>query len=376
MTMAVSAPGAEVLRFAERLLGLLDQGQFTATYKYAVLLGLMDLCLEHTQKSGAPPPMVTTAQLADKVIELYWPQTRPFRGQDQDMLRQNTGKHPVILRRIDAFRQRHAPDASATLHRARLHAPAAYTRLLREVEWKLVEMPLPRLQRIGKRHDPFVYRVAWTDGVDGGVDGRVTRALFNDGARFDNRIHFVGAAAELLVRLAGLLRPLIQQKWAAMVARLNQDHLQDAALEGFLFGVDRRALEPVRAPLLALQAGRCFYCKRDIRAAADVDHFLPWARHPDNGLDNLVVAHPRCNRHKSDFLAAAEHVEQWTARNADQHEVLHQIARDRSWERDEDRTAAVVRGIYLRLPDDVQLWQLGRELVPADRGRLAAALAA
>lgn len=368
--MTVAAPGGDVLRFAERLLGLLDQGQFTATYKYAVLLGLMDLCLEHTQKSGAPPSMVTTAQLADKVIELYWPQTRPFRGQGQDMLRQNTdkGKHAVILRSIDEFRQQHAPDASATLHRARVHAPAAYTRLLREVEWKLVEMPLPKLQRIGKRYDPFVYEIAWDDGI--------TRATFNDGTRFDNRIHFAGAAGKLLVRLSGLLRPLIQRQWAAMVARLNQDHLQDAALEGFLFGVDRRALEPVRAPLLALQAGRCFYCRGDIRAAADVDHFLPWARHPDNGLDNLVVAHPQCNRHKRDFLAAAEHVERWTARNADQRDVLQQIARDRSWERDEERTTAVVRGIYLRLPDDVQLWQLGRELVPADRSRLAAALAA
>lgn len=34
------------IEFATRLLALLDEGQFTATYKYAVLLGLMDLCFE------------------------------------------------------------------------------------------------------------------------------------------------------------------------------------------------------------------------------------------------------------------------------------------------------------------------------------------
>ena len=36
-----------LIRFAEKVLALLDQGSFTATYKYAVLLGLMDLCMEH-----------------------------------------------------------------------------------------------------------------------------------------------------------------------------------------------------------------------------------------------------------------------------------------------------------------------------------------
>ena len=66
--------------FAEKVLELLDEGRYTATYKYAVLLGLIDVCLEQTQSSGAPPEMVTTRQLADKIVELYWPQTVPFAG--------------------------------------------------------------------------------------------------------------------------------------------------------------------------------------------------------------------------------------------------------------------------------------------------------
>ena len=66
--------------FAEKVLELLDEGRYTATYKYAVLLALIDVCLEHTQSSGAPPEMVTTRQLADKIVELYWPHTVPFAG--------------------------------------------------------------------------------------------------------------------------------------------------------------------------------------------------------------------------------------------------------------------------------------------------------
>jgi len=45
--MTNHTPGDQsLIRFAEKVLALLDQGTFTATYKYAVLLGLMDLCME------------------------------------------------------------------------------------------------------------------------------------------------------------------------------------------------------------------------------------------------------------------------------------------------------------------------------------------
>lgn len=359
---------SEMLAFAERLLGLLDQGQFTATYKYAVLLGLMDLCLEHTQRSGAPPATVTTHQLAEKVIAMYWPQTRPFGHEQQGMLRQNTGRRARILALIDDFRRRHAPDPSATMHRARLHASKAYARLCKDVEWKLVEMPLPRVQRVGNENQPFVYHIAW--------DEHITRSVFQDGAVFDNRICFIGAAAEFLVRLSGLLRPLIHRKWAAMVARLNTDRLEDAALEGFLFGADRRTLEPVRAPLLDLQSGLCFYCQRGITGDCEVDHFLPWSRHPDNGLDNLVIAHAACNRDKRDFLAAAEHVARWGERNDRHAHALTDIAADQRWERDAARTTAVIRGVYLRLPQGVRLWRLRSDFVPSNRDEIVAALSA
>ena len=51
------------LALAERILELLDQGRFTATYKYAVLLALLDLCLENAARDGAAPDLLTT-QLA------------------------------------------------------------------------------------------------------------------------------------------------------------------------------------------------------------------------------------------------------------------------------------------------------------------------
>ncbi len=70
--------GDDTLAFAEKVLALLRQAAFTATYKYAVLIGLIDLALEGTSASGAPPESITTPQLAEAVVRLYWPQVLPF----------------------------------------------------------------------------------------------------------------------------------------------------------------------------------------------------------------------------------------------------------------------------------------------------------
>jgi HNH endonuclease len=39
-----------------------------------------------------------------------------------------------------------------------------------------------------------------------------------------------------------------------------------------------------------------------------VEHFIPWARYPDNGIENFVVTDERYNQDKYSFLAAAEHI--------------------------------------------------------------------
>jgi hypothetical protein len=153
---------------------------------------------------------------------------------------------------------------------------------------------------------------------------------------------------------------------------MNQ--LPQAELELFLFGADRVPLDAVRPRLLDLQDGRCFYCGNVIRTHAEVDHFVPWSRYVDDGLDNLVVAHSRCNNSKRDFLAAPEHVERWALRTREQAGDLGTIARSLEWPRDDERTLAVARGVYLRLPTSVRLWSGPGQFVPCDPVRIRSAL--
>lgn len=349
------SPERRVIALAERILGLLDEGQFTATYKYAVLIALLDLCLENTGRLGEPPDTLYTGQLAEKIIDLYWPHSIPYaEAKTELVLRQNSGGQAEIVTLIRKFRAKLGKGGHASLSRARLDQPAAYDRLLRNVEWKLIEMPLPKLQRIGGEVKPFLFHIDWDDSVK----VRTVRAYQNgDATDFDNRIVLKPGVGAGLVALNALLRPLIHRQWAAKLAKLNK--LEESRLESFLFGAERISLEPVRAGLRDLQGNRCFYCGKPIRSASEVDHFIPWSRYPDNSIDNLVLADHGCNNNKRDYLGASDLVSTWRERNINaggKDGELNQIAADARWETAPERTLKVARGIYGGLPEETQLW--------------------
>ena len=363
------------IAFAEKVLELLEEGRRTATYKYAVLLALMDLCLERTQTSGTPPDLVTTPELAEKIVEIYWPHTVPFgeSAPEARVLRQNTSGQAEIVSAITWFRARHAPEA-ATSWQGRLAAPKPYEGLVRSVEWKLIEMPLPRLQRMGAASEDFVYEIGWNERI---TKRMVDRYVEGDTGAFDNRVNLKPGVGEYLLQLNGLLRPLIHRRWCAMVAVLNK--LEDSRLEAFLFGAERVPTVKVRVGLWEIQGKRCFYCAGRLvdPGKGQVDHFIPWARYPDNGIENLVVADVACNGDKGSSLAAGEHVTRWAAQLSSAGGVASQLAElaaRTGWDRHAERTVSVARGIYLSLPQSAKLWLRRKEFVAVDQEALRRAL--
>ena len=323
--MGMPAEIGDTIAFAERGLTLLDDGSFTATYKYAVLLGLTDLCLEGVSAGRLAQSVIPTRQLAEKVVDLYWPHTRPYYKAASGILRQNTRGQAEILSQVRSFRDRVSDDPLAPLYRARRADEARFERLVCNVEWKLIEMPLPRLQRVGATSTPFIYDIGWT--IEDAKLSEVRQYQRDGTGPFDNRIQLRQGVGDHLIRLNGLLRPLLYRHWAGMVARINR--LEESRLESFLFGTKRQDLGPVRKALIDLQGGACFNCGRPARTGAEVDHFIPWSRYPDDGLDNLVVADRRCNAQKRDFLAATRNAERWRARLDEQ--VIAEIADKIGW---------------------------------------------
>jgi hypothetical protein len=345
------------IHFAEKVLELLDEGRFVATYKFAVLLALMDLCFEKNTASGAAPESVTSRQLAEKIIEIYWPHTIDYHS-TATVLRQSTGKQAQIPNAILRFRRNKTLNAAESFQRAKRTHSVEYESLLQSVEWTLIEMPLPRLQTVGLSRDPFIYEINWDDTVR-------RSDVRND---FDNVIRFKPGVGDLLIRLNSLLRPLIHKKWASMVSHINK--LPENQLENFLFGIDRVSSVRIREGLWEIQRKYCFYCGERISEPrqGEVDHFLPWSRYPDNGMENLVVAHKRCNNDKRDFLAAAGHVERWRDRFLADKAGFTDLARDPL------KTKGAARALYLRLHADARLWSEGKRFVPPDFPRLQVAL--
>ncbi len=298
--------GSDPLVFAEKLLGLLDAGRYTATYKFAVLIALIDECVESVDDQGQPPVTVSGLRIGTRVLGLFWPQAIAYRaGAGHDMepvhLRHSTQPNDLV-RVISDYRIERGIGPGVTLQAARRADPAGLAHLERRVVTTVIRMPIPRLQRLstgaGFSEDRFLYDFGWSEDV---AESRVRAG------DFDDTLHLRPGVGAWLVRLAGVLRPIIQQRWATFVAERSRSTVEAAWLDEFLFGATRIGLDRIRLPLLEAQDHSCFYCRRPVPpGGAQVDHFIPWIRHPDNGLDNLVAAHARCNNNKRDTLASAE----------------------------------------------------------------------
>lgn len=144
-----------------------------------------------------------------------------------------------------------------------------------------------------------------------------------------------------------------------------------------VFGAERVDLGRVAGPLREQQQGRCFYCGSRL-GAAHVDHFLPWARYPDDRLENLVVADAKCNTSKSHHLASVEHVERWLERFDPARTTqarLREIAEHTAWPTGGVATLAVARHLYHRHPVEARLWHGVDEFRPWERTEVESRLA-
>lgn len=87
--------------FLQQLQRLFDEGEFTATYKYALLLSLAEIAVEHGDDTGAPLELPMTT-IGEKFAELYWRQAAPYQsgysGTQSGILSQNLGTQAAVVR--------------------------------------------------------------------------------------------------------------------------------------------------------------------------------------------------------------------------------------------------------------------------------------
>lgn len=296
-------PSADVqLAFLAKLQRLFAEGDFTATYKFALLISLADLAVELGADNGASLSL-SNRQIADRFVYLYWRHASPYgtgrAGTTPGVLVQNIGAQASVLTAITDFRQ---STDEASLQRAR--NLRGYSSLLTKVAATVSAQPLTYLQNFGGSSDSFIFE----------RDGR-GRILLNPGVAY------------CLRRFYPLVQQLSRTHWVDHIKnnRRNHEVLGDSGdLEDFLFSTSRQSLAIIATGLRKLDGDQCFYCGQPLKEA-DVDHYVPFSLYPRDLAHNFVLAHPGCNRSKSDTLAARPHLEQWLERLVKHADALQDI---------------------------------------------------
>jgi 5-methylcytosine-specific restriction endonuclease McrA len=332
----------DAVAVGEKLLSLLDQSARSSTYKPALLLALVDRAQDVGEDDRLP-----VRALAERVTELYWPQTLAYPTTGAVLSQNQAGGQAQIVSAIVRFRAEH--NATMRALPESLRRASAWDRLVDRVEATLAEWPIPRLQR---PYAPFLYDFAWPWAEGGGWSLAKYRAT-------SRSIQLRKGIAESLTALGPLLRPFITRWWTDKAAQLNPE--VEAArsvleFEQFLFGRDRIALERVAEGLLDLQGGACFYCSTRVGRDREIDHFIPWSYSGDDGIDNLVAACHRCNNGKRAALPGGRHVTDLLTRNHRWDSDLDALATERRWPRHAQRSARITRNAYVRSPPARPLW--------------------
>jgi hypothetical protein len=362
--MSAESIGSNVV--AERLLQVIDEGRRTATYKLALLLALLDACAANADDVGQAPRALHTRDVARHVLRIYLPQVRDYLGAagDPTHLKQITNKNSAVLGAVLRLHLVAQASGLKRLDQIEVHLPEELERCLDTVEHTFARYPILLLQVIGNEHRPFLYDVDWTQSVS-------LSALHKEGGGL---LRFRRGSGDHLLRLAPLLRPLIELHWVRMVASINRIDLESEHLRAHLFGSERTAFPlALRAGLRELQGGRCFYCGGRLGPKTEIDHFIPWSRWPNEAIENLVVA-DRCNNHKRDHLAAKDHLERWSAHLGSHASQLTHLAATTSWPSERSRTLATARTAYFHLPAGTPLWVRIGEFEEHDPERIAASL--
>ncbi len=347
--MSLPRPDAEFqLKFLRELQRILEEGRFTASYKFALVLSLADLAVQRGGATG-DPLQLPVAAIAERFTELYWRQAAPWPGGERpEVLKQNTGRRAVVVQTVMEARK----DYGDRIDRVRAH-PGEWASVTRRVRETVRKMPLLKLQTVGDETREFLY----PNRVEG--RGRDATITLNPGIGYCFR------------SFHPLIRELAQGGWAQFVRRMNPELIGERTdLREFLFGASRANLQAVRGPLFELQEGSCFYCRKTLNGeTAQVDHFVPWSRYPVDLGHNFVVSHAGCNRRKADHLSAEVHLERWVERNEELSYELASVCESAGVPHDHRTSRQITAWAYGQVEERAGLvWVKGQTLEPLGGG--------
>ena len=326
----------------------------TGTNKLGLLLALIDIAPEHVQDNQP----ISRRTLAERYLDLHWEHGRPYRDR---MLRQSSSKKKrrdntvaddtTVMQNVhelrDLLKKRSRGDIQhqsfeVVNHKMRSTEQKedwkkALDRSLARIEKDLWRNPVERLQVLPGNPDPFLF-------------------LNNN-----SQIQFLPNVAHELTKYSGVLRPLIEFRFAQLVAKINGEHLNalDFDIHEHLFGRDRMMPpDSVRTGLTKLQGSKCILTGRQIpRKNRSLDHVIPWSRSRLSAIENFVITTSSVNSSKSDSLLGPDLIDRWLEYLDDNSEQIVELADANDWPTDVERVGSVALHIYETLDPAVGVWQ-------------------
>ena len=229
-------PSAEAqLSFLNQIQRLFDEGEFVATYKFALLTALTELSVERGYDTNAVLHLPLSS-ISEKFIELYWKQIKPYKSiltSGQTVLIQSFGKQAAISNLVAKLQNDHKSHADAKSSRT-------WLRTVNQVNRIIVTMPLWKIQTLRRQKVIFLYN----------------ENLVDDG------IELLPGVAYCLRQFNSFILSLTRSAWIKHIKTNLQNQLffgTEIDLEEFMFGTERSSLLVVRGFLIDLQNNNCFY---------------------------------------------------------------------------------------------------------------------
>lgn len=224
------------IRYIQRLM---VEGDFVATYKFALLHALADICIEKAIENGH---RISLDEITEKFIELYWQHSLPFKETDSEsfVFLQNTGKQAAIISNLLDIRQ----TGIQSIHQ--LKQSSQWAILISKSKRTIKEGPLWRLQILSGSVETFLYV----------HDKKSKYLILNDGIAACFRQYY-----ELIISI-------LRSHWLERIRSMpiNQTVMgNDGDLSDFLFGEKRNALARVKPVFQDIQKGQCFYCDKPLK---------------------------------------------------------------------------------------------------------------
>lgn len=331
------------IQFLERIQRILSEGTFTATYKFALLHALADLCIERAPSNPNAPLTLPITAITDRFVDLYHRQARPYPGRGKArVLQQNTGNQAAVV---------NALAEPARKYKTAIDPRALPALTLRKINETIRDQPLWKLQTLagGERLD-FLYE--------------------NTDVTTVREITLRPGIAYCFRAFHPFIVSMVRDRWERWIRRHNSDLFDEKTdLQAFLFGSDRQNLVGYREALLEVHGPTCFYRDTRLITAFDVDHFVPWSRYPVDLGHNFVLASRQANTKKKDRLPGRRFLERWLQGCIDCHAELEAAFERRNLRHDLSASFAIFEWVY----DGTEktggmVWEGGADLVRLDPG--------